>query len=358
MPKTPKPDAHQPREGQLDIAEALSFAQKLSELNSESTEEYTPPKEGELLTLSELISNEKIREKTSTTRGAVARVVELVASFGGGCEIVELKRAGATEAAIAEACQSGTKDKRTKPRLKLGIDGENRPIVWLTTTGWQSAGHPNRREKPPSSETLRHARIPRMIAGWWAHKTEKYGNSVPELTIRTEPEIIKEFSEEAVSMAWSRIQGPLKDPSGIFGPLTGGVQPDALMIERWQRVKNPAEDYAAVWGENPETVDKDDLAETWVALEAEISEKANQPLRHKVKKWNGCIELGLVKAVVWVVDNPKVADNLRNLGVGDKGRAPGQYIVPSVDVNLGGQLFAVPDSCLWWAPRVMNAQPK
>lgn len=348
MPKKTE-EAHRPLKGQMGLEDAVSQA------HEELVEEKTP---GGLLSLTELIAETKVKEKTSSSRGAIAHCIEMVAQLGGGCEVRELKTAGIAESAIAAACQSGSKDKRTKPRLKLGLDDSQNPIVWLTTTGWMSAGHPNRREKPPSSETLRHARIPRMIQGWWNFTTEKYGESVPDLAVRPEPEIIKEFSEEAVSMAWSRIQGPLKDPSGIFGPLTGGIQPDALMVERWNRVPDAAKNYGKIWDEDPEAVDLDDIAETWVALEAEISQKSSLPLRHKVKKWNGCIELGLVKAVVWVVDNPKVAGNLQNLGVGDKGRAPGQFIVPAVEMGLGGEIFTVPKSAMWWAPRVMNPSYK
>jgi hypothetical protein len=136
------------------------------------------------------------------------------------------------------------------------------------------------------------------------------------------------------------------DSSGALGILTGGLIPDCLLIER-----RPANDYGSqlfesAWGAKPNDIDE--VAETVIAVEVQNAERqAGDPLRSKVDAWSSAIEnLKVASRVLWIVER-KAAKVLISLGVGDPFRRPGQIIVSSGAVGLGGDTFDVPGS-RWW----------
>lgn len=299
-------------------------------------------------TLDRMITEAKINAAGRNKVSGIRRCIEILAELGGACEVEDLLDRGVSKDTLAMALQgTGSSDGRSRPRLKLDVTAEDAAVVWLTTTGWQSAGFPSRRETPPSSESIRHARMPKLIAKWCERHAPRT-RGMPQIAIRNDPETIKEFSAEAVAAAWSRIQGPLGDNNGMFGPLTGGLMPDALMIERWATTPDGEADWKKAWASSRQP-DFQQLAETWIAIEVELSAKGEKPLKHKVKKWDAALDLGLVQGVLWIVDDEKIADRLRSLGVGNLHQTEGQYLAPAHLLDLpGAKPYKTHPSELWW----------
>ena len=138
----------------------------------------------------------------------------------------------------------------------------------------------------------------------------------------------------------------LADPSGTIGLLTGGLIPDALLIERRTINKAGEDNYQKCWG--IPAGGPDELAETIVAIEVQnATRQASDPLRSKVDAWSTALEkLNVASVVLWIVE-PAACKVLASLGVGDQTRRPGQYLVSSGAVGLSGENFAVP-SPDWW----------
>ena len=71
------------------------------------------------------------------------------------------------------------------------------------------------------------------------------------------------------------------------------------------------------------------------------------PLRSKVDAWSAAVEnLKVASIVLWIVE-PAACKVLASLGVGDLVRRPGQILISSGAVGLGGDFFEVPGP-RWW----------
>lgn len=292
--------------------------------------------------LASLIQTARVEAAKAADGGAVGALVARLARGDGSASVAALGGEGFPDHVIAAAVTTSGTDKRIKARARLGIvAGE--PFVWLTTTGWQASGKASGRERPPSAETAEHASAPQHVGTWLAERLAPY----PGLTVTVATgDPCREFSERVKALAWSRIQGT-GDANGEAGPLTGGLVPDALLVERFP----DAVTYAGAWGQEPSTAE--DLAEQTTALEVEDSRKSDGPLRWKVERWRTALHLGAAHAVVWVVRSVEVAERLQALGVGKPSER--QLLVPGHAVGLGGDpLDGIEQH--WWPLRLGAAQ--
>ena len=297
-------------------------------------------------TLDALIQAARVEAAKKSDGGAVGAVVERLAATDGHAPVEMLRAEGFPDHAIAAACSTDEADKRRKPRANLGIVG-GAPYLWLTTTGWQSAGKTSRRERSPSAESAEHAAAPLDLSRWLRERLAPW----PHLRVGVVTgEPCRAWSERVKALAWSRISSGAGDATGSYGMLTGGLVPDALIVTRW-----PSWDiYRSAWGENPAT--PEDAAEETCTLEFEASRKgsgtgsdAGGPLRWKVERNEAALDLGAAHAVVWVVPDRQVAEDLQALGVGRRGSR--QLLVPAHLVGLGGD--EMPDyEPVWWPLRL------
>jgi hypothetical protein len=136
------------------------------------------------------------------------------------------------------------------------------------------------------------------------------------------------------------------DQTGDVGVLTGGLIPDALLIERRPVTDQGTLMFEQAWKRKP--YDRDEVAETVVAIEVQnATRQASDPLRSKVDAWSAAIEnLKVASVVLWIVE-PAACKVLASLGVGDSVRRPGQIFISSGAAGLGGEDFAVPGP-RWW----------
>jgi hypothetical protein len=287
-------------------------------------------------TFSALIQKARCEAATRGVGGSVGLLVARLARDDGSATVTGLRAEGFPESALYDAVTTDAKDKRVRPRAKLGIvAGE--PMVWLTTTGWQAAGKPSGRERPPSAESAIHAAAPGYIDAW----LQKVTGPWPGLDVRVVTgEPCRSFSEQVKSLAWSRIQ--LGDTTGEFGPLSNGLLPDALIVERYPN----AQTYEGAWGRPPDS--PDDVAEQVLALEIEDTRKASNPLLWKVNRWDTtCTRLGAAVRVVWVVRTAEIRDRLVDLGVGTE-RRPAQLLVAGARIDLPKSQLVAAAGTDWW----------
>jgi hypothetical protein len=290
------------------------------------------------------IAAQQEAEKNSSESAQVA-AIRILANAGGALPINDvMSRYGVSSQTIAALCdEEQHTDKRRKVRARLGVvDGE--PVVWLTASGQQAAGKSRGVEVRPTSDSLSHALGPSRLAKWIAPLSPILSESGIELAVTWGPSC-SAFSRRTESLAWARLKTQA-DSSGALGILTGGLIPDCLVIER-----RPANDYGAqlfesAWGSKPN--DLDEVAETVIAVEVQNAERqAGDPLRSKTDSYSSAIEnLKVASRVLWIVER-KAAKVLISLGVGDPFRRPGQIIVSSGAVGLGGEIFDVPGP-QWW----------
>jgi len=228
-------------------------------------------------------------------------------------------------------------------RARLGeIDGE--PVCWLTATGHQAAGKTRGNEVRPTSDSLSHALAPSRLAKWLQPLAPQLALEGVELSVTWGPSC-RAFSERVISLAWARLKS-LADPSGTIGLLTGGLIPDALLIERRTIDQTGEANYLKCWGNQANGLDE--LAETIVAIEVQnATRQASDPLRSKVDAWSTAIEkLNVASSVLWIVE-PGASKVLTSLGVGDPSRRPGQLLISSGAVGLSGDNFLAPGP-EWW----------
>jgi hypothetical protein len=295
----------------------------------------------ERLSLDALIQSARVEATKKGDGGAVGAVLRRLAEAPSGLvPVADLVAEGFPAQAVADAAQGDPADRRKGPRARLGVVADQ-PLLWLTTSGWQSCGYASRREVNPAAESVEHATAPRRIAAWLNTATEPYAVRVEVATGTA----TKDLSARATSLAWSRIQGA-GDGTGQAGSLTGGLYPDALLVEHW----GDARLYAGAWGKSHDH--PSDLTEQICALEVELNAKNDGPQRWKVEKWQTALDLGVCHSVVWVVRSRAVADTLKGLGVGD-GR---QFLVlvPASAVGLDGDEMPdlLADPARWWPLRL------
>ena len=281
---------------------------------------------------------------------AAAAALRLLADNGGALTVAELLRRGVardTVAALVDEDANGDKRKRVRARLTMvRIAGAPEvPTVHLTSVGWSATGRPSGREVVPTSDTVEHAMAPYRLAAWLDDRRDATHAVGADVTMTWGPSC-RRFSEEVVARAWARLR-MMNDQSGALGSLTGGLIPDALIVERWTDANN----YTQAWGKQP--AGADDLAETLVAVEYEHSGKSDEPLRAKVERWDAASEqLGACAAVIWFVNSASVADRLIALGVGDPLRRARQLLVPAAAVGLGSGTSVEASRPEWWPLRL------
>jgi hypothetical protein len=254
---------------------------------------------------------------------------------------------------IAELVREHPEDKRRRPKVRLGMVGET-PCCWLTSQGWNAVGRPSGREVVPTSDSIDHALLPSRIAQWLRERTDAQQIIGVDVQLAGRHSC-KVLSDEIVARAWAHLQRRVGDSDGAVGSLVGGQIPDGVLTERWTG-DEATQRYAWAWGMRMEEVTASDLAETLTVIEVELSRKGVEPLRSKVDRWGAVLEqLGAARAVVWFVERRAIADRLRDLGVGDPKRRPGQYLVASSTLGMGGEDLG-DVGATWWPQYLESGQ--
>jgi len=287
----------------------------------------TPP-----LDLDALIERARI-EATGlrSSDAAIARVVRLLAEGDGFLPVALLLQQGVPRDVLASLVAEPT-DKRARAKARLGVVGSD-PWVWLTATGWQSAGRASGRERAPDAMTANHAMAPRGLADWLDLRQQTLARTGVRASV-VSGAAVRRFSEEVSSRAWAALKSDA-DGEGAIGLLTGGWIPDALCLTRWPATPEGRALYRRCWGQDGSD---EDLAESIAAVEVEDTRKSADPLRSKTTAAAVAVSsLRVAQAVVWVVRTREVADRLRDLGVDDVARQPSQYLVDARTVGLTGE---------------------
>ena len=279
------------------------------------------------------------------SESAQISAIRILANAGGALPIADLiSRYGVYSQTIALLCdEEQHTDKRRKVRARLGeVDGV--PVVWLTASGHQASGKSRGFEIRPTSDSLGHALGPSRLAKWIEPLAPTLNPHGVELSVTWGPSC-QAFSRRTEALAWARLKTQA-DQTGDVGVLTGGLIPDALLIERRPVNEQGSQMFESAWNRKP--FDRDEIAETVVAVEVQnATRQASDPLRSKVDAWSSAVEnLKVASIVLWVVE-PNACKVLASLGVGDPVRRPGQIFISSGAVGLGGELFAVPGP-RWW----------
>lgn len=293
------------------------------------------------LDLDEILARARVASRT-TDEARASEVLRLLGNAGGFLPLDALLAQGAPRSVLARLLDDDGTDKRRRPKARVGFVADS-PVVWLTATGWQAVGRPSGREIVPDRMTVQEATTPLLVRSWLRGLAlDSYGVCVEVSTGRA----CRDFSAEVTARAWSRLRTNA-DADGSVGSLTGGLLPDALLVESWTG-DSAASLWAQAWGSEP---DRDDLSETTVLLEVETTDKRER-LRSKVDRLSAVVtDLRLAQAVVWVVGSVQVRDRLESLGVGDRSRRPEHYLVPAHALGLPGDSFPTP-GLPWWPLRV------
>jgi hypothetical protein len=142
----------------------------------------------------------------------------------------------------------------------------------------------------------------------------------------------------------------MTDSDGGVGILTGGLRPDALIVERWWL----PEAWAGAYGRPADEMTADDLAEQVWALEVETSTKSATLLRDKVARLDAAREVRSIAGTIWVVRTVKVARVLAAFQIGTETQArPGHFVLPATNVGLPGDLLAQ-NGPKWWPQRLVE----
>ena len=281
----------------------------------------------------------------SDSEAAQVAAIRILSNAGGALPIDDMaNRYGVSKQTLAALCdEERHKDKRRKVRARLGeVDGV--AVIWLTASGHQAAGKSRGFEVRPTSDSLSHALGPSRLAKWLEPLNPTLNPYGIEVSVTWGPSC-QAFSRRTEALAWARLKTQA-DQTGDVGMLTGGLIPDALIIERRPVSEYGVQLFQSAWKQNP--ADRDEVAETVVAVEVQnATRQASDPLRSKVDAWSTAVEnLKVASRVLWIVE-PAACKVLTSLGVGDPGRRPGQLLVSSGAVGLGGETFDVPGQ-RWW----------
>lgn len=281
----------------------------------------------------------------SGSEASQVAAIRILANAGGALPVSDLiSRYGVSSQTIASLCDDEQHtDKRRKVRARLGeVDGV--PVVWLTASGHQASGKSRGFEIRPTSDSLGHALGPSRLAKWIEPLAPSLAPYGIELSITWGPSC-QALSRRTEALAWARLKTQA-DQSGNIGVLTGGLIPDALFIERRPVNELGSQMFEEAWKRKP--YDLDEVAETVVAVEVQnATRQASDPLRSKVDAWSAAVEnLKVVSQVLWIVE-PAACKVLSSLGIGDETRRPGQLLVSSGAVGLGGDTFKT-SGRPWW----------
>jgi hypothetical protein len=262
---------------------------------------------------------------------AAAEVIRILVEAEGSMPLDDLLAAGAPRDVVAYLVADDVTDRRRKQRAHLGFVGRT-AVVWLSTTGWQAGGFSRRAGTAPTAQTLEHAMAPSRLRQWLDQRAASL--AAQGIGVRcVHGAACRRWSADLTASAWGALRVSA-DSDGLLGSLTGGLIPDALVIERFPSGDLGRQLHHRLRGSKPAS--DDDLAETTYAVEIEDSRKAAEPLRGKVDRLEAaCERLQAAHAVLWIVRTREVADRLRDLGV-DSDRRPTQLLVAGRDVGLGG----------------------
>lgn len=290
------------------------------------------------------IARQQEAERSGSESAQVA-AIRILANAQSALPIQDLiSRYGVSRQTIAALVDDELhKDRRRKVRARIG-DVDREPVIWLTASGHQASGKTRGNEIRPTSDSLAHALAPSRLANWLKPIAPTLAADGVELSVAWGPSC-RAFSERIISISWARLK-TVADPSGNIGLLTGGLIPDALLIERRPIDENGERHFQQSWDVPPRNIDE--LAETTIAVEYQTATRqAGDPLLSKVNSWSAAIEtLGAAHRVIWVVE-PAACKVLVSLGVGNELRRPGQILVPASAIGMDIEAFETPGP-RWW----------
>lgn len=295
--------------------------------------------------------------ETRTPGGGVQAVCEWLAERGGCAFLDDARRAGQSDEHILTGLKHDPDDGRHRPRLAAG-DVAGWPGLWLTGAGWKAVGQPRRGEVKPSTQTLAHARAPEHLQAWL---TGLLGGWAGKLSVTVEQSAsgMKDFSNACTAAAWGNLR-TRDDADGQIGLLTGGLYPDALIVERFhdEVMYRWAKGIPDVLGGSATMVDRDEMTETTLALEVESTSKSTARLRDKIGRLDAALALDRIAGVVWLVRTEAVQRQLREFGCGEHGRRPLHYILTAGEIGITGGDFMAPSEGYfrWWPQDVAKTR--
>ena len=290
------------------------------------------------------IEQQKEKERNGSESAQIA-AIRILANNSGALPINDLiTRYGVSKNTLAALVDEEMHtDKRRKVRARIGeVDGQG--VIWLTASGHQASGKTRGNEVRPTSDSLAHALAPSRLENWIKPLLPSLAEQGVSLSVTWGPSC-RAFSERVMAMAWARLK-TTSDVSGSLGILTGGLIPDALLVTRRPINSEGELHFQESWGIAPRNVDE--LAEELTVIEYQTATRqAADPLLSKVNAWSAAIEiLGVAQQVIWIVE-PKAAQVLASLGVGDPYRRPSQLLVPASSLGFKVEPFETPGP-RWW----------
>lgn len=191
---------------------------------------------------------------------AAAEVIRILAESEGSMPLDDLLAAGAPRDVVAYLVADDATDRRRKQRAHLGFVGRT-AVVWLSTTGWQAAGMSRRAGTPPTAQTLQHAMAPSRLRQWLDQRTASL--AAQGIAVRcVHGAACRRWSADLTASAWGALRVSA-DSDGLLGSLTGGLIPDALVIERFPSGDLGHQLHHRLRG--PKSASDGDLAETTYA---------------------------------------------------------------------------------------------
>lgn len=335
----------------------------------------------------------------------ITPVLEFIGDAGGWCELSAVIDEFGDQPPLDALAKP--KDARKRPAASLTeltnpTSGEKTLVIGLTSPGWQAIGQHNKRAQKPTLSRLNHWQAPKRIAQWAATATaraqeplaqqvlneqmptmrQKYPEINPawggvSSNVLTKPNAIQQLLAPMVkTAAWEAVK---HDPhANLYTKLlTDEVRcprPDLLVYEEWA---NQADCPLSFWS-SPAQIDGEtqlrnaanyassieEPAVIKYAIEVETSRKSNEAIVDKIRVWDAIMTLGVINAVVWVVDEP-TNKRLWNLGVGrgldiDTSRSVFHCYATVADVNGGDHAatgFLLPEQPRYWLAQYLPQPP-
>lgn len=229
-----------------------------------------------------------------------------------------------SELTLTRAATRDTQDARRGPRIRLAeIGGE--ATAWLTSAGWQRAGHPNRREHTPSPAQAAHRRAPRAFGRWVGDNLAPRFATVAEFHLLTGP-ALRDHIDQGISEAWAQVRRGIGADEA--GKLLGGLYPDALLVEGWRPEARRWR--ADLYGEPHPGEDLD----RYVAVEIELSDKGAGRLGAKILQHDRAMGLHWWHSVLWVLATPGLVRSYQRLTSVTRLDPGFHFVADPVDVGI------------------------